>query len=98
VDTGTGTDSGADSGTDTSTDTGADTSTGTDTGADSDAGTSDTATEVLSYRAATGYPADQGWTRTNGTAEVTDDTTAESGKALRMSKASDAGVSWMLTK
>ncbi len=100
VDTGTGTDSGADSGTDTSTDAGADTSTGTDTGTDSDAGTSDTATatEVLSYRAATGWPADQGWTRTNGTAEVTDDTTAESGKALRMSKASDAGVSWMLTK
>ncbi len=94
----TGTDS--DSGTDTSTDAGADTSTGTDTGADSDADTSDTATvtEVLSYRASEGWPADQGWTRKKGTAEVIDDSGAESGKALRMSKASDAGTAWELKK
>ncbi|UMR98462.1 DUF6645 domain-containing protein [Escherichia coli] len=67
-----------------------------------DAGTPaapESATEtVLSYRAADGWPAALGWTRTNGNAEVTDDATAESGKALRISKASDAGVSWFLTK
>ncbi|KNA40561.1 hypothetical protein ERYG_05091 [Escherichia coli M114] len=63
------------------------------------ADTCDTATEtVLFYRAADGWPADLGWTRTNGAAEFTDDTGAESGKALRISKDSDAGVSWTLTK
>ncbi|OSK97110.1 DUF6645 domain-containing protein [Escherichia coli] len=53
---------------------------------------------VLSYRAVDGWPADLGWTRKNGKAEVTDDATAESGKALRMSKAAGAGNSWSLKK
>ncbi|HBC1013239.1 TPA: DUF1737 domain-containing protein [Escherichia coli] len=105
TDTGTATQGSTDTGntgqTDTGTQPAAPDATGSQETTDplpADTPESTTATEVLSYRAATGWPADQGWTRTNGQAQVINDTGAESGKALRMSKASDAGVSWMLTK